>query len=120
MQAKAFIKAGSAKNILLVPLEAIFQEDGKNKVEVLQPDGTPKVVAVELGLMNDKVAEVKKGLVLGQKVITGSSADLLPSQKIQSDNLLPGKQGEEGSENNQGSNNTNNNSNNTGKNKETK
>ncbi|ATW25135.1 efflux RND transporter periplasmic adaptor subunit [Candidatus Formimonas warabiya] len=98
MQAKAYIKAGNVKNALLVPLEAVFQEDGQNKVEVLQPDGTPKVVPVELGLMNDKMAEVKKGLTEGQKVITGSSADLLPSQKIQSDNLLPGKQdnGEDG------------------------
>ncbi|HHT62189.1 MAG: efflux RND transporter periplasmic adaptor subunit [Bacillota bacterium] len=95
MQAKAYIKAGSAKNVLLVPLEAVFQEDGQNKVEVLEADGTPKVVAVELGLMNDRVAEVKSGLSEGQKVITGSTADLLPSQKIQSDNLLPSGQGDE-------------------------
>lgn len=95
MQAKAYIKAGNAEGVLLVPLEAVFQEDGQNKVEVLEADGTPKVVTVELGLMNDKVAEVKSGLSEGQKVITGSTADLLPSQKIQSDNLLPANQGDE-------------------------
>lgn len=89
MQAKAFIKAGSAENVLLVPLEAIFQEDGQNKVEIMQSDGTPKVVTVELGLMNDRVAEVKSGLEEGSLVITGSTADLLPSQKIQSNTLLP-------------------------------
>lgn len=94
MQAKAYIKAGNAKNVLLVPLEAVFQEDGQNKVEILEADGTPKVITVELGLMNDKVAEVKSGLSEGQKVITGSTADLLPSQKIQSDNLLPANQGD--------------------------
>lgn len=93
MQAKAYIDAGSARNVLLVPLEAIFEEDGQTKVEVLQPDGTPKVVAVQLGLMNDKVAEVKSGLEEGQLVITGSTADILPSQRIQGQNsLLPGRQ----------------------------
>ncbi|MGI6685943.1 MAG: efflux RND transporter periplasmic adaptor subunit [Bacillota bacterium] len=94
MQAKAYIKAGEAKDVLLVPLEAVFQEDGQNKVEVLEDDGTPKIVTVELGLMNDRVAEVKSGLTEGQKVITGSTADLLPSQKIQSDTLLPAGQGD--------------------------
>jgi len=94
MQAQAFIDAGSAEDVLLVPLEAIFEEDGQPKVEVLQENGTPKVVPVELGLMNDRYAEVKSGLKEGQLVITGSTADLLPSQHIQSkDSLLPSKDG---------------------------
>lgn len=105
MQAKAYIDAGSAKNVLLVPLEAIFEEDGQSKVEVLQPDGTTKVVAVELGLMNDRFAEVKSGLTEGQKVITGSSADILPSQHIKTnDSLLPAKPGENDNSNGNGSN----------------
>ena len=89
MQATAHINAGSAKGVLVIPLEAVFQEDGKNKVEVLLADGSTKVILVELGLMNDRQVEVKKGLKEGDKVITGSSADLLPSQKIQSDSLVP-------------------------------
>lgn len=93
MQAKAYIDAGSAKNVLLIPVEAIFEEDGKSKVEVLEPDGRVKTVTVELGLMNDRVAEVKSGLNEGELVITGSSADLLPSQRIQGkDTLLPGQE----------------------------
>ena len=96
MQAKAYIDAGRAENVLLVSLEAIFEEDGQPKVEVLQEDGTVKVVPVKLGLMNDRVAEVKEGLEEGQLVITGSSADILPSQRIQSkDSLLPEKPEEE-------------------------
>jgi len=93
MQAHAYIDAGSAEDVLLVPLEAIFEEDGKSKVEILNPDGTTKVVSVKLGLMNDRVAEVKSGVKEGDLVITGSSADLLPSQHIGSqDTLLPGNQ----------------------------
>ncbi len=90
MQAKAFIDAGSAENVLLIPVEALFEEDNKPKVEVLNDDGTVKVATVKLGLMNDRVAEVKSGLKEGEQVIVGSSADLLPSQSIKSqDSLLP-------------------------------
>ncbi len=88
MQAQAQIMAGSARGVLLVPLEAIFEEDGKSKV--LLPVGAVKVVTVELGLMNDRVAEVKSGLREGDQVITGSTADLLPSERIRSNTLLPG------------------------------
>ncbi|HHW03080.1 MAG TPA: efflux RND transporter periplasmic adaptor subunit [Thermoanaerobacterales bacterium] len=99
MQAHAHIDAGSAKNVLLVPLEAIFEEDNTPKVEILNKDGTTKIVTVKLGLMNDKVAEVKSGLNEGDLVITGSSADVLPSQHIGSkDTLLPGNKEETGNQ----------------------
>ncbi|MEW6662178.1 MAG: efflux RND transporter periplasmic adaptor subunit [Bacillota bacterium] len=95
MQAKARINASTARDVLLVPLEAIFDDGGQPKVEILQPDGRPKVVAVQLGLMDHRWAEVKSGLEEGDLVITGSTADLLPSQRIQSkNNLLPGSPGE--------------------------
>ncbi len=90
MQAKGFIDAGSAENVLLVVQEAIFEDDGKPMVEVLKDDGTTKIVPVKLGLMNDRVAEVESGLEEGDKVVTGSSADLLPSQSIKNEGgLLP-------------------------------
>ena len=92
MQAKAFVKAGSATNVLLVPVEAVFEEDGQTKVEVLEADGTVRLVTVKLGLMDSMYAEVKEGLKEGEMVITGSTADLLPSQSIQSnDSILPQK-----------------------------
>lgn len=100
MQAKAYIEAGSAKNVLLVPVEAVFEEDGQPKVEVLNPDGTTKVVSVQLGLMNDRFAEIKSGLNEGDEVVTGSSFDVLPSQHIKTDKLLPGQ-----NNSNQGTNN---------------
>jgi len=92
MQANAFIDAGSAEDVLLIPLEAIFEEDGRTMVEVLDEDGNVRMVGVRLGLMNDRYAEVTDGLEEGQLVITGSSADLLPSQQIKAnDRLLPEK-----------------------------
>lgn len=88
MQAKAYIDAGSAENVLLVPIEALFEESGKTMVEILKPDGTTSVVPLKLGLINDKVAEVKEGLKEGDMVVTGSTADLLPSQHIKSEGAL--------------------------------
>lgn len=90
MQAKAYIDAGSAKDALLVPIEAVFEESGAMKVEILKDDGTTSVVTVTTGLMNDKVVEIKEGLNEGDKVVTGSTADLLPSQHIKSEGgLMP-------------------------------
>jgi len=100
MQAKAFIDGGSAEDVLLVPLEAIFEEDGKTMVEILDENGNPKVIPIKIGLMNDRVAEVKEGLEEGDKVITGSSADILPSQHLGSkDSILPTDNEENNEEN---------------------
>jgi len=101
MQASAYIDAGSAKDVLLIPLEAIFEEDGAQKVEVLNPDGTTKVATVKLGLMNDRYAEVKSGLQEGELVITGSSADLLPSQHIGNKNSILPSQNNDSNNNDQ-------------------
>lgn len=101
MQAKGFINAGSAENVLLVPLEAIFQEDDQSKVEVLEADGSVRLAPITIGLMNNRHAEVREGLKEGELVITGSTADLLPSQRIQSqDGLLPVRPGNEGGSDN--------------------
>ncbi len=92
MQAKAHIGAANAEDVMLVPLEAIFREDGVNKVEVLDPDGTVRVAPVEVGLMNNQMAEILSGLEVGEQVITGSSADLLASESAGGGNsILPTK-----------------------------
>ncbi len=82
MQARAYINAGSATDVLLIPQEAIFTEDDIDKVEVLNDDGTVSVVAIEVGLSNSRQAEVRSGLEEGQFVITGSTADMLPSEGV--------------------------------------
>ena len=109
MQAQAFIDAGAAEDVLLIPVEAIFEEEGKSMVEILTPDGNIEVVPLTLGLMNDRHAEVKSGLEEGDLVVTGSTADLLPSQKIQSPGggLLPDKDENGESENKAPENNQN-------------
>ena len=93
MQATAHVDAGEAKDVLLVPIEAVFEEDGEEMVEILV-DGIPKTITVTTGLMNDRYAEISEGLEEGQLVITGSSNDLLPSEHIQADNFMPGNKSE--------------------------
>ncbi len=96
MQAKAFIDAGSAEDVLLIPLEAIFEDDSKPMVEILDENEIPRITEVSLGLMNDRYAEVKSGLNEGELVVTGSSADLLPSQHIKdTGGLLPSTPGDD-------------------------
>ncbi|MEW6243610.1 MAG: efflux RND transporter periplasmic adaptor subunit [Bacillota bacterium] len=79
MQAQAYIEAGRAQNVLIIPLEALFQEDRQYKVEILE-DGMPVTVVVQVGLMSEFEAEIKSGLEEGQLVITGSTRDILPSR----------------------------------------
>lgn len=96
MQATAHVDSGEAKDVLLVPIEAVFEEDGEEMVELLV-DGVPKIISVTTGLMNDRFAEISEGLEEGQMVITGSSNDLLPSEHIQADNFIPGNESEDSS-----------------------
>lgn len=103
MQANAHIDAGSAKDTLLVPIEAVFEDRGQPAVEVLNKDGTTKTVPIKVGLMNDRYVQVLEGLKEGDLVITGSTADLLPSQHINGQGgLLPGNGGNGGSGGNGG------------------
>jgi len=88
MMAKCFIDAGSSQDTLLLPIEAVFEEDGQSKVEILDENSEIEVVRIETGLMNDRYVEVLEGLEEGQEAITGSSSDLLPSQSIEGNNTI--------------------------------
>jgi len=90
MNTNCFVDSGESLDTLLVPIEAVFEEDNKQKVEVLNESGEVEVVEIEVGLMNDKQVEVLSGLEEGQQVVTGSTKDLMPSQSVpENDSLLP-------------------------------
>lgn len=80
MTANVSIFVGEKKDALLIPIEAVFEEDGEAKVEILTDQG-PETVPVKIGLCNDRWAEVVAGLEEGQLVITGSSLERLGSEK---------------------------------------
>ncbi len=90
MNTNCFVNSGESTNTLLIPIEAVFEENGRQKVEVMNEAGEVEVVEIEAGLMNDKYVEVLSGLEEGQQVVTGSTKDLMPSQKVpENDSLLP-------------------------------
>lgn len=90
MNTNCFVDSGESLDTLLVPIEAVFEEDNKQKVEVLNSSGEIEVVEIEVGLMNDRQVEVLSGLEEGQQVVTGSTKDLMPSESVeQNDSFLP-------------------------------
>lgn len=90
MNTNCFVDSGESLDTLLVPIEAVFEEDNRQKVEVLKDSGEVEVVEIEVGLMNDKQVEVLSGLEEGQQVVTGSTKDLMPSESVpENDSLLP-------------------------------
>jgi len=90
MNTNCFVDSGESLDTLLVPIEAVFEEDKKQKVEIMNDKGEVEVVEIEVGLMNDKQVEVLSGLEEGQQVVTGSTKDLMPSQSVpENDSLLP-------------------------------
>lgn len=90
MNTNCFVNSGESNDTLLVPIEAVFEENGKQKVEILNEAGEALVVDIEVGLMNDMFVEVLSGLEEGQLVVTGSTKDLMPSQSVpENDSLLP-------------------------------
>ena len=91
MNTNCFVDSGESLDTLLVPIEAVFEENGKQKVEILVGEDQVEIVEIETGLMNDMHVEVLSGLDEGQLVVTGSTKDLMPSQSVPgSDSILPG------------------------------
>ncbi|MEL7647056.1 MAG: efflux RND transporter periplasmic adaptor subunit [Sedimentibacter sp.] len=90
MNTNCFVDSGEAFDTLLVPIEAVFEENGIQKVEVLNAEGQPEIVEIGAGLMNDRYVEVLSGLEEGQLVVTGSTKDLMPSESVpENDSFLP-------------------------------
>tara|TARA_R110002033_G_scaffold24385_15_gene57039 strand:- start:36051 stop:37277 length:1227 start_codon:yes stop_codon:yes gene_type:complete len=65
----------SGKNVLQVPISALFRDKGQWSVFVMQ-DGRAQLVPVRVGRMNDERAQIVEGLKAGASVI------LHPSEKI--------------------------------------
>ncbi len=69
MTITARINVGRGAKSLLVPLLALHSDARGNYVEVLQPDGTPRKVYVQVGQQSNAMVEVKGNLHSGDKVV---------------------------------------------------
>ncbi|CBI76962.1 putative secretion protein [Bartonella clarridgeiae 73] len=90
MTAQVNIILGRARNVLLVPSDALRNETKENKAWVQILVGRDKVVAkqVTVGLNNKVMAEIVSGLNEGDVVIVGSQDGLLVSSDLQSENEI--------------------------------
>jgi multidrug resistance efflux pump len=68
MSAQVEILVTELENVLSVPVQAILEFSNKNHVAVRGPEGTYDWREVTLGLSNDKLVEVKKGIKSGEVV----------------------------------------------------
>jgi macrolide-specific efflux system membrane fusion protein len=74
MTADVTITIASANGVLTVPAEALRGTAGDYSVLLLGTDGTPQRQAVEVGLVTNTTAEIKRGLTEGQEVVTGTAS----------------------------------------------
>jgi HlyD family secretion protein len=63
------IRIWQAEDRLLVPVSALFRDGGQWTVYVVGADGRAEARRVEIGQLNDEVAEVRAGLRQGEQVI---------------------------------------------------
>ncbi len=71
MGAEAQIYVSRKENVILCPIEALYKEDNKWLVDVLEAKDKRVAVEVEVGSMNDTYAEILSGLEEGQEVVVG-------------------------------------------------
>lgn len=71
MSAEAQIYVSRKENVILCPIEALYKEDNKWLVDVLEAKDKRVAVEVEVGSMNDTYAEILSGLEEGQEVVVG-------------------------------------------------
>ncbi|MFI5457214.1 MAG: sigma-70 family RNA polymerase sigma factor [Isosphaerales bacterium] len=68
MSAEVEILVTELDNVLTVPIQAVLHFDGKYQVAVKKPDGRFDWREVTLGVSNDKLIEIKKGIQSGEHV----------------------------------------------------
>ncbi|MFD0204954.1 MULTISPECIES: efflux RND transporter periplasmic adaptor subunit [Saccharothrix] len=69
----------SARNALVVPVEAVAGGQGKGKVDVVAADGSKQTTDVVLGLTDGKVVEIKSGLT-GDETLAVPGPNLPPGE----------------------------------------
>ena len=68
MTAQVEILVTELDNVLSVPVQAVVHYDDKDHVAVKKPDGGFEWREVTLGVSNDKLVEIKKGIESGEHV----------------------------------------------------
>jgi multidrug efflux pump subunit AcrA (membrane-fusion protein) len=77
MTARVDVLLGERRDVLLLPVNAVFERQGQRVCHVLGPNGT-EAVAVQLGESNDLFVEVTSGVREGDRVALTDVASSTP------------------------------------------
>ncbi|MBC3936529.1 efflux RND transporter periplasmic adaptor subunit [Undibacterium sp. CY7W] len=81
MTATVSLRTGSERDVIRLPMTALFQEKGVSSVWVVQ-DGVAKLVPVQLGGTSGETVIIANGITKGQAVVTAGVNLLKPGQKV--------------------------------------
>jgi len=70
LSASLTITTSKAENILYIPIQSVYEENGKEYVDILTEDGKIKKVEVRTGIYNYDFIEIKSGLKEGDVILT--------------------------------------------------
>lgn len=80
--ARVEIEPRARQGARLVPRAAVRTEEGRERVLVVR-DGRAEAVTVELGVVSDQLAEIVRGVEVGEPVIVGEAAGALaPGMRV--------------------------------------
>jgi RND family efflux transporter MFP subunit len=80
--ARVEIRPRARESAALVPRAAVRTEAGRNRVLVVR-EGRAQAVPVEVGVVSDELAEIVKGVEVGEAVIVGEAAGALaPGMRV--------------------------------------
>jgi len=87
MNASVDFIAQEKENILLIPADAVYKENGDTYVLKIQPNGRePQKTRVELGISDDKNIEVISGLAQDDRIMAKSKKYVLPKSGVSGTN----------------------------------
>lgn len=83
--ATVMLEASPKENALVVPLQAIVMRDDQKTVFVPDKDGYVKRKVIDVGYMDDKIAEIKGGLAPDELIVTEGHNKLREGSQIKMD-----------------------------------
>lgn len=83
--ATVMLQASAKENVLVVPLQAIVMRDDQKTVFVPDKDGYVKRKVLDVGYMDDKIAEIKAGLEEDELIVVEGHNKLREGSQIKMD-----------------------------------
>jgi RND family efflux transporter MFP subunit len=88
MYAEVNLRVAESRDALSVPLDAVDRNGTSTRVYTVTPSGAIHIVAVTLGLEDDRRVEVRSGLRDGDMVVVGRRTGLKDGQQVQTKLLV--------------------------------